>query len=208
MHNGMRLGVPVNDMDLFKMELGEERQAAKVLSIAMVNNPIHNAALQGQGETERQYLEGMFQEMLIERPREVLLVKHEGAIIGVLRSQECHGEPASHEQKAAEREVDEATLTDADSRIAHWLNVWDEHDPPEQHRHLGPVGVIPQFQGQGIGSRLMGRFCAQVDSNSEPAYLETDKLENVRFYEKFWFRLIGETDIFGVKSYFMWRPVQ
>jgi hypothetical protein len=96
----------------------------------MVNNPIHCAALQGQGESERQYLEGMFLEMLKERPGKVFVAKHEDTIVSVLRSQECHRVPASHEQATAGREVDESTLTDADSRITHWLSVWDEHDPP------------------------------------------------------------------------------
>ena len=54
----------------------------------------------------------------------------------------------------------------------------------------------------------MERFCAEVDANGEPAYLETDKPESVKFYEKFRFRLIGETEIFDVRYYFMWRPEQ
>ena len=194
----------MNDMNLVAMVTGEEYQASYVLSVAMVSNPIHDTVLHGQGEAERQRLEDMFLEMLTERPREVLVTKHEGTIVGVLRSQECNEGSASQEHVAAE--VDEAALDDTDSRIAHWLRVWDELDPQEPHRHLGPVGVLPKFQGHGIGSMMMENFCAQVDANSEPAYLETDKPENMRFYEKFCFRLIGETDIFGVKNYFMWRP--
>lgn len=196
----------MNDMNLVAMVTGEEYQASSVLSVAMVSNPIHDAVLHGQGEAERQRLEEMFLEMLTERPREVLVMKHESTIVGVLRSQECHERSASQEQVAAE--VDEAALDDTDSRIAHWSRVWDELDPQEPHRHLGPVGVLPKFQGHGIGSMMMENFCAQVDANGEPAYLETDKLENVRFYEKFCFRLIGETDIFGVKNYFMWRATK
>ena len=33
-----------------------------------------------------------------------------------------------------------------------------------QHWHLGPIGVLPEYQGQGIGSRLMQRFCREVDA--------------------------------------------
>jgi ribosomal protein S18 acetylase RimI-like enzyme len=187
------------------MVSGEEHRASEVLSVAMVSNPIHAAVLCGQGEAERQQLEDMFLEMLIERPREVFVAKHESMIVGVLRSQECHEEPASQERVAVE--VDEAALDDTDTRIAHWLRVWDEVDPLEPHRHLGPVGVLPQHQGHGIGSMMMESFCSQVDENGEPAYLETDRVENVGFYEKFKFRLIDEADIFGVKNYFMWRPI-
>jgi ribosomal protein S18 acetylase RimI-like enzyme len=195
----------MNDMRLVAMVAGEEYQASSVLGAAMVGNPIHDAVLGGQGEAERQQLEDMFLEMLKERPREVFVMKHESTIVGLLRSQECHGGPASQEQVAVE--VDEVAIDDTESRIAHWLRIWDEHDPLESHRHLGPVGVLPEFQGRGIGSMMMEHFCTQVDVNGEPAYLETDKQENVGFYKKFRFELIGETDIFGVKNYFMWRPM-
>jgi len=198
----------MKDVELVKMAKGEEHQASSVLSIAMVSNPINVAVLQGQGETERGRLKVMFMEMLKERPREVFVAKHDGTIIGVVRSQECHGEPATQEQVAGESEIDEAALNDTDSRIAHWLSIWDEHDPLEPHRHLGPVGVLPHFQGHGIGSKMMESFCAQLDANSEPAYLETDRPENVGFYERFRFRVVGETYIFDIRNYFMWRPAQ
>jgi ribosomal protein S18 acetylase RimI-like enzyme len=194
----------MNDLKMEAMVPGEEYQASNVLSIAMVSNPMHVAVLSGQGEPERQRLEDMFLEMLIERPRRVFVTKQESKIVGVIRSQECHEEPASQELVAAE--VDEEDLEDTDSRIAHWLRVWDELDPLEPHRHLGPIGVLPEFQGHGIGSMMMESFCAEVDANGESAYLETDKPENVRFYEKFDFGLASETDILGVKNYFMWRP--
>jgi ribosomal protein S18 acetylase RimI-like enzyme len=198
----------IDDLDLVLFAAGEEPQAANILGIAMVSNPIHIAVLGGQGETERQRLEGWFLEMLRERPKEVFVAKHKGTMVGMLRSQACHGEDGSQGQVTSESDVDENELTDPDSRMAHWLAVWDEHDPLEPHRHLGPVGVQPSYQGHGIGSKLMERFCVSVDANSEPAYLETDKVENVRFYEKFHFSTIGETNIFGVKNYFMWRPAQ
>jgi ribosomal protein S18 acetylase RimI-like enzyme len=198
----------MKDVELVKLAKGEEQQASSVLSIAMVSNPIHVAVLQGQGETERGRLKVMFMEMLIERPREVFVAKHDSTIIGVVRSQECHGEQAKLEQVTVKNEIDEAALNDTDSRIAHWLSIWDEHDPPEPHRHLGPVGVLPQFQGHGIGSKMMESFCAKLDANSEPGYLETDRSENVGFYERFRFRVVGETDIFDIRTYFMWRPAQ
>jgi hypothetical protein len=55
---------------------------------------------------------------------------------------------------------------------------------------------------------MMESFCAGVDASHEPAFLETDKLVNVRFYEKFGFRIIDERPIFAVENFFMWRPGQ
>ena len=59
-----------------------------------------------------------------------------------------------------------------------------------------------------IGSQLLQWFCDRCDKEHEPAYLETDKLENVHFYERFGFSVSGEEAIFSVNNYFMWRSVE
>ncbi len=89
-----------------------------------------------------------------------------------------------------------------------WRAEWARRDPKEQHWHLGPIGVLPQHQGKGIGSMLMERFCREVDACGAQAYLETDKDVNVRFYEKFGFKLMEEADIFGVMNRYMLRGAQ
>ena len=86
-----------------------------------------------------------------------------------------------------------------------WLGVWEKHDPEERHWHLGPLTVDAHLQGRGVGSRLMQVFCAQMYAAREDAYLETDKLENARFYERFGFELISEQEVLGVTNYFMLR---
>jgi ribosomal protein S18 acetylase RimI-like enzyme len=198
----------VIDMELIAIEAGEKLQVAKVLSIAMLSNPIHIAVLRGQGEVERQYLGTMFLRMLKDRPGDVFVTKHDGTIVGVLRSYKCHGSQRSQAQARQKLKVDERDLGDVDARMKHWSNSWDERHPWAEHRHLGPIGVLPQFQRQGLGSKMMERFCAEVDSKNEAAFLETDRLTNVRFYEKYRFRTVDESLIFGVKNFFMWRPTQ
>ena len=42
------------------MELNSINEAAKVLSIAMLNNPLHIAVLKGSGERQRAIIEKMF----------------------------------------------------------------------------------------------------------------------------------------------------
>jgi predicted N-acetyltransferase YhbS len=89
-----------------------------------------------------------------------------------------------------------------------WFREWAAHDPVEQHWHLGPIGVLPSRQGMGVGTELMQRFCREVDKCSATAYLETDLDENVRFYEKFGFKLISESTIFNVPNRYMLRDSQ
>jgi hypothetical protein len=44
-----------------------------------------------------------------------------------------------------------------------------------------------------------------VNSARRTPYLETDKTENVRFYERFGFEVIGEEPVIGVPNWFMRR---
>jgi ribosomal protein S18 acetylase RimI-like enzyme len=90
-------------------------------------------------------------------------------------------------------------------RVTRWMGAWQRHDPEERHWHLGPLAVDAHLQGEGVGSRMMQVFCARMDAAGEDAYLETDKPENVRFYKRFGFEVIGEQKVFGVTNYFMLR---
>ncbi len=44
-----------------------------------------------------------------------------------------------------------------------------------------------------------------MDAAQVAAYLETDKPENVRFDERFGFRVVGHADVLGVPNWFMLR---
>jgi GNAT superfamily N-acetyltransferase len=92
------------------------------------------------------------------------------------------------------------------ARIAEWLTAWATRDPGEPHWHLGPLAADLPLQRQGIGTVLMERFCSIVDAAGDAAYLETDKPENVGFYERFDFETVGEVDVVGVHNWFMRRP--
>src|SRR5437762_6525055 len=71
------------------------------------------------------------------------------------------------------------------ARVASWMSAWAQHDPDEPHVHLGPLAVDAHLQGRGIGSLIMQEHCRRLDETHQVGYLETDKPENVRFYERF-----------------------
>jgi ribosomal protein S18 acetylase RimI-like enzyme len=91
------------------------------------------------------------------------------------------------------------------SRTVRWLGAWAKHDSEERHWHLGPIAVDAGLQRRGIGSLLMEVFRAQMDAAGDEAHLETDKLVNLRFYERFGFEVVGEQDVLGVPNWFMRR---
>jgi len=91
-------------------------------------------------------------------------------------------------------------------RVLRWVGEWARRDPPESHWHLGPVAVDPHQQGRGIGTAMLRPFCAIMDDCRSLSYLETDKSENVRFYQKFGFTVVAEAEVLGVANWFMSRP--
>ena len=91
-------------------------------------------------------------------------------------------------------------------RVLRWVGEWSWRDPTEPHWHLGPVAVDAQLQGRGIGGAMMADFCARMSECGTFSYLETDKSENVRFYQKFGFSVIAEAEILGIPNWFMSRP--
>ena len=173
------------------MEHNDINESANVLSHAMLNNPLHLAIYQGNGESERLAIERMFLKLFHERPGIVFLAKDRGKILGVMRMNSCVGSELvseSHDIKG---------MKDVKSRQAYWLSEWAKRDPHEQHWHLGPIGVLSSHRRLGIGKQLMERFCNEVDKCKATAYLETDLDVNVRFYKKFGFEVISKSTIFS-----------
>ncbi len=181
------------------MEKNDIQESARVLSVAMLNNPLHVAVFLGKGEKERIEIEKMFSKLLIELPGIVFLVKEKQNIIGVMRMKSWEGSKATDDPKESKDE------NDISWRKSIWHTEWARHEPLSQHWHLGPIGVLPSHQGLGIGSMLMERFCKEVDACLAKAYLETDLDKNVRFYEKFGFKVVSESEIFDVKNRYMVR---
>ncbi len=181
------------------MEKRDIEESARVLSIAMLDNPMHLAVFQNSDESIRIEIENDFTNLLKDRPGIVFIAKEKHKIIGVMRMFSCSG------KKTADDETKPKDENSIEWRRKVWLNEWHRHDPEDQHWHLGPIGVLPTHQGSGVGSMLMKRFCLEVDACRANAFLETDRDINVVFYEKFGFKTIAESVIFGVKSPYMLR---
>ena len=181
------------------MEVNEIEESAKTLSFAMLNNSIHIAVLKGDREKQRLKIESMFIDLFHKYPGITYIAKEGRRIVGVMRMKSCIG--------STSKTTEDGEGGDIDNRIRIWLQEWAANDPKEQHWHLGPIGVIPTHQNKGIGSRFMTIFCDEVDKCSAKAFLETDLDKNVSFYEKFGFRVVSPSNIFGVESRYMSREI-
>jgi hypothetical protein len=52
---------------------------------------------------------------------------------------------------------------------------------------------------------MLAVYCDRLDEAGDAGYLETDKLENVRLYERFGFEVRSHAFLLGVGNWFMWR---
>ena len=51
----------------------------------------------------------------------------------------------------------------------------------------------------------MEAYCAELDRGGVKGYLETDRAENVTFYQRFGFQVTREAPVLWVTNYFMTR---
>ena len=70
------------------------------------------------------------------------------------------------------------------------------------HWYLMVLGVDPAFQRRGAGTALLAPVLARGDDSGVPAYLETQKPENVPWYHRFGFEVVEQLDVSGAPP--MW----
>ncbi|MBI2912425.1 MAG: GNAT family N-acetyltransferase [Chloroflexi bacterium] len=183
----------------------EQRFAAGVLGRAFRDNPVV-IAVQGDNPLRRmrsaERVFGSFVSLLEQPP---LAARRAEWIVGI-----CGMAPPGTCQPPLLKQMRflPAVLRDgplATLRTLRVMSEWKKRDPEDRHWHLGPVGVEPGLQGMAVGSQMMERFCARMDAEGELAYLETDKPENVRFYERFGFVTTEEAEVLRVPNWFMLR---
>jgi ribosomal protein S18 acetylase RimI-like enzyme len=67
--------------------------------------------------------------------------------------------------------------------------------PKTPYWYLMQIGVLPHYQHQGFGSRLLKPMLERFDHQRELCYLETETPANVAFYEKRGFKVVTEARI-------------
>jgi GNAT superfamily N-acetyltransferase len=178
--------------------------AALVLARGMRDNPLHVAAIGDDPERRIRVMHRVFSRVLALPGRPTLGAWDGDRLVGVADSAEpgrC--QPSLRDQLRLAPAM--VMAAGAAPRMARWMSTWGRRDPDLAHSHLGPVAVDLDLQGKGIGSLLLTAYCRRLDEAGVLSYLETDKAENVRLYERFGFVVTAEADVIGVKNWFMTR---
>ncbi|PSN05840.1 GNAT family N-acetyltransferase [filamentous cyanobacterium CCT1] len=86
-----------------------------------------------------------------------------------------------------QRSVSEALLGD----LFAVLEQMDHYHIHQPHWYLSLLAVEPVHQRRGYGSALMHEILARCDRNHLPAYVESSKPDNIPFYQRHGFELLG-----------------
>jgi len=69
-------------------------------------------------------------------------------------------------------------------------------EPP--YIQLSPIGVTPDEQGKGLGTKLILPMMKKLDDDNLKCFLETQEERNVAYYQRFGFEIAKETIIPGL----------
>jgi GNAT superfamily N-acetyltransferase len=195
----------VLEIGIRPMQPRERIQAAAVAARGMRDNPIHVMVFGPDPDRRTVALARLFRALFAAAPAAPLVALRAGYIVGV-----CGAAPPGTcrlPAPAMPRVIAALARTGLGPlrRTLRWLEAWSRRDPAEPHWHLGPVVVDGGLQGLGIGSRMLAARIAEIDARGESAWLETDKPENVVFYQRAGFHVRSEAETLGTPCWFLAR---
>lgn len=174
-----------------------------LLSEAFVTNPLHVAAFGPQRiDQNRLFFRIGLRQMF---SGQAFVARVNGQVSGYVHfNASPHCLPAPEEIPTVAATVLKP-LGAAIPNVISWFARWCHLDPDEPHVHLGPIGVTPELQRQGVGTALMNHYIEHLKRHQCAGYLETDRPENVEFYQKFGFVVQRQEQLIGAPTWYMWR---
>lgn len=189
-----------------EMQKADVPQVVKAIGKAYATNP-SILAIYGSNPTATHRFQMIIEGMCKYLPGNVFVAELDGRVIGGMR---IVAWPAC---QALRLKMLLSVLNSARGlgpfvRSMKMQSAWKKHDHDKPHWHLMLLGVTPEFQGKGIGNQMMMFYCDIIDRDRIEAYHETERPENIPFYQRFGFEVVGEETINGVKNWFMLRPAK
>jgi ribosomal protein S18 acetylase RimI-like enzyme len=197
-------------VNIREMRKADIRQAAEVLGRAYATNPAFLAIFRDKPMILRR-LQTTFEGILKYIPYKSFMVELDGRIVGgmlVVKSPGCQAMSLKASLRVMPYILRAAGGLGPLVRRMKMAGASKRHDPKQPHWHLQFIGIAPEFQHKGVGSHCMTFYCDLVDRDGMDAYHGTDDPENVSFYERFGFKVVGEETVIGVRKWYMLRPAK
>ena len=192
-------------LTISKLTPDAHHEAARLLAATMASNPINKAVFKSVNPAAIRKQQQMFQFVLARPGFTTYAARIDERIVGVMcyaTSDNCQLNPLAELPSVLSLA---GALRITLIPVLQWQNAWGKQDPKHNHLHFGPLAVANEYQGRQIGSNLLALFCKQADAMQLPAFLETDKPENLVLYQRFGFNVVASDIVLGVKTWYMRR---
>jgi len=189
------------------LETSNIEEAARVLSQAFVRYPVTNYLFEGV-ENGQDRFRVMFEYLInsrIVRNSPVLGCHHGDKLVGVAVVSEP-GEGYTNPELDAQWDHASAFMGEISMhRFEKYGDLCDETLPTWPHHYLGILGVLPQFQGKGIGRLLLETVLdeAKKHTTSRGVCLNTESERNLPFYGKSGFQVFNDIDVDSIHTWGM-----
>ncbi len=192
-----------------KLDKSQSKETSVMLSLAFANTP--NTLTIWKNPSSEKALKAtakIFDSAKLSRKfSNVYVAKIDGKIVGAINytiSPKC--QPSLGEQLKSLPSLI-FSFGKALPKAFNLLSTWVKHDPKEKHIHIGPLGILPEYKGKGIGTQLLQYALKIADEKKVPCYLETDAPRTVQLYERNGFKVTKTITVNNITNWLMWRNI-
>ncbi|MGX5843325.1 GNAT family N-acetyltransferase [Mesorhizobium sp. ArgA1] len=198
-------------MEILAAEEPDVTSAADCLAAAFADDPQMAFFFSGDPAQRQGLVTEFFSILMAARlalGMPVLLLKSEGRVLGAVMGYDVRrpGWLPAHQERWALLQQRQASMA---SRFEKADAISEKYKPQAPHFYLGVLGVHPSMQGKGAGGALIRAYCdlAERDTASTGTFLETAQRNNLAFYERCGFQLLGQAELAPGKPFWcLFRP--
>ena len=187
-----------------------EAAVVETLCEAFADYPVMRYVLGPEGDYAERLrpLIGFFVAARVLRDDPIFGVREGPELIGVATCTLPGGTPPPELDAVRERTW-AALGAQARERYEHCVRAWEPLAVAEPNLHVNMLGVMPRFQGRGLGRVLLERVHALSRElpDSAGVTLTTETAGNVGLYQRFGYRIVGRRAIApGLETWGFFRP--
>lgn len=195
-----------------RLNADDTQEASEVLCQAFENYPIRNYMFEGVEAEAADRFRVMLDYLItarLARGWPVLGCFCEGRLAGAAVISEPGEEWSTPALDAKWEAACEAMGTKAMERFLEYADACEAGTPAGgPYHYLGILGVLPAYQGRGLGRRLVeaAQLEALIHGNSKGILLNTEKESNLSFYRALGFKVVDTRPVGSIRTWSMlWK---